>query len=99
MIQSLDLRTGASAVAGHFAAPVGHASAFVLRGAIWVVGGRAGGAPSANIRRFDPRTHAITVAGTLPVPVRDAAVAVVGGTAYLLGGQSPDPTTNVVLLR
>jgi hypothetical protein len=99
LIQALDLRSGAASVAGHLPGALGHANAFVLHGVVWVVGGRVGGAPSDQIERFDPSARTVSRAGTLPVAVRDAAVAVVGDTAYLLGGQSPDPTTNVVMLR
>jgi hypothetical protein len=98
-IQVYDPATAATHIAGRLPVGRSHASALVLAGRLWVVGGRVGGVPSPSIIGVDPITGASVDAGRLPSPIRDAAVVTIGPTGYLLGGQHPLPTTDVVLLR
>jgi Kelch motif len=85
-IQELDTATGRASVAGHLSEPVAHASAVVLNGIIYVLGGRRNGIASDRILRFDPSRHSLVPAGRLPAPVFDAAAGTVSGVAYLAGG-------------
>ncbi len=101
-IQRIDPATGAAAVVGHLPRPMGHATAVVLDGWVFLLGGRSGAVPSATIWRLDPATATVQPAGTLPQAVSDAGSVVVGGTAYLVGGEVTGPTApldTVVVLR
>jgi hypothetical protein len=69
---------------------VSQASAVTLDGFVYVLGGDAGGGPSASILRFDPWADAVAPAGRLPVPlVGGAAAAVRPHFAYLVGATGP----------
>jgi hypothetical protein len=85
-IQEYDAGTGRTSVIGHLPEGVDHASALVLNGVIYLVGGRRNGAASDRILRFDPSRHAVVPAGRLPSPVFDAASGTVAGVGYLAGG-------------
>jgi Kelch motif len=85
-IQEYDTGTGRASVIGHLAQGVDHASAVVLNGVIYLLGGRRSGAPSDRILRFDPSRGATRRAGRLPVPVYDAAAGSAAGVGYLAGG-------------
>ncbi|MGH2937014.1 MAG: Kelch repeat-containing protein [Solirubrobacterales bacterium] len=100
-IQAFDTRSGRASAIGHLAAPLAHASAVVLGGRIYVVGGRLNGSTTDQILRFDPATGTSLRAGRLPEPVQNAAAAVVGGTGYLIGGLTPEEKSlaSIVTLR
>lgn len=100
-IQAFDTRTGRAAVIGHLAAPLAHAPAVVLRGRIYVLGGRLDGSTTDRIIRLDPSNGIAKPVGHLPEPIQNAAAAVVGGVGYLVGGLTPGETTlaSVVALR
>lgn len=101
-IQKIDLASGRSAVAGHLPDAMGHATAIVLDGQIFLLGGRSGTTPSAAIWRLDPTTATLSAAGQLPQAVSDAGSVVTGGAAYLVGGEVTGPTApldTVVVLR
>lgn len=85
-IQEYDNDTGRPSVAGRLPGAVSHASALVLNGAIYLLGGRRNGAASDRILRFEPSRHAVVPAGHLPAPVFDAAAGVASGVGYLAGG-------------
>lgn len=85
-IQRYDPVTHLASVVGRLSQPVSHASAIVLNGAIYLLGGRRQGAASAEILRFDPSRGTAVRAGRLPAPVFDAAAGVAGGVGYLAGG-------------
>jgi Kelch motif len=85
-IQEYDPATHRASIVGRLRQPVSHASALVLGGAIFMLGGRRNGAASAQILRFDPSHGGAVRAGRLPAPVFDAAAGVVGGVGYLAGG-------------
>jgi hypothetical protein len=81
---------------------MGHATALILDGEIFVLGGRSGTVPSATIFRLDPASGALTLAGQLPRAVSDAGSVVVGGVGYLVGGEitgPAEPLDTVVALR
>ena len=82
-------------------AALSHASAVVLGGAIYVIGGYVDNKLSTQILRFDPATNQVTVAGSLPAVVSDAGAVVVGTTAYLIGGEGTErrAITSVYALR
>jgi hypothetical protein len=101
-VQKVDLLSGRVSVAGRLPRPLGHATAVVVAGQIFVVGGRAGTVPSATIWRLDPANGSLAAAGLLPEPVSDAGSVVVGGVGYLVGGEvtgPAEPLDTVVVLR
>jgi hypothetical protein len=85
-IQEYDTGTGRASVAGHLPQAVAHASAVVLNGVIYVLGGRRNGVASDRILRFDSSQHSLAPAGRLPAPVFDAAAGTVSGVGFLAGG-------------
>ena len=101
LIQSYDTETGRSSVVGRLPRRLAHASAVVLDGGIYVLGGRRSGVASDQILHFDPVRRTVAPAGKLPAPVFDAAVATEAGVAYLAGGIGPAGTSvdSVVSVR
>jgi hypothetical protein len=91
-VQRIDLVSGKVTVAGHLPQAMGHATAVVLDGQIFVLGGRSGSVPSAAIWRLDPASGALALAGHLPEAVSDAGSVTVGGVSYLVGGEVTGPT-------
>jgi hypothetical protein len=85
-IQAIDTRSGRAKVIGHLHRPLSHASAVVLGGRIYVLGGRSGENPTDEILSFDPSTERLRSAGHLPFPVTNAAATGVGDIGYLIGG-------------
>jgi Kelch motif len=85
-IQAIDTRGGRARVIGHLDRPLSHASAVVLGGRIYVLGGRSRENPTDEILSFDPSTEEIRLAGHLPFPVTNAAAGGVGAVGYLIGG-------------
>jgi hypothetical protein len=85
-IQEYDGATGRAFVVGHLPQSVDHASAIVLNGVIYLVGGRRNGEASDRILRFDPSRRAVVPAGRLPAPVFDATAGTASGVGYLAGG-------------
>jgi hypothetical protein len=101
-VQKVDLATGRATVVGHLPAPMGHATAVVLAGQIFVLGGRSGTVPNASIWRIDQASGQVVPAGRLPQPVSDAGSVVLGGVGYLVGGELTGPAhplDSVVVLR
>jgi hypothetical protein len=101
-VQRVNLQTGRVTVTGHLPRPTGHATALVLDGHIFVIGGRSGTVPSAAIWRLEPTTGTLAPAGQLPAPVSDAGSVTVGGVGYLVGGEVTGPVSplnTVVALR
>ena len=90
-IQRFDPRTGRTVVVGHLPVTLGHASAVVLGGEIYVLGGRTGTALSSHMWRVNPKTGAVAAAGTLRYPRSDAGAVVLGGRAWLVGGETTGP--------
>jgi hypothetical protein len=88
-------------VAGHLAEPVSHASAVTLDGAIFLLGGRVGGAASDRILRFNPDRKIALPAGRLPQAIYDGAAGTYRGRAYLIGGlgSGGTPLDSVITLR
>jgi N-acetylneuraminic acid mutarotase len=85
-IQEFDPTSGRTRVAGRLPQPVSHASAVVLNGFIYLLGGRRNDAASDQILRFDPARGTVLSAGRLPSPVFDGAAATASGVGYLVGG-------------
>lgn len=100
-VQEVDTTTGTARVVAHLPEALAHASAVVLGGRIFVLGGVVAGRTTAAVLEFHPGSGSFSEAGTLPTPLSDAAVAVAGGVGYLLGGEdaATNPTTAVVELR
>ena len=90
-VQKVDVVSGQVAVVGRLPQPIGHATALLLGGQIFVLGGRSGDVPIATIFRLDPASGALTVAGQLPRAMSDAGAVVVGGVGYLVGGEITGP--------
>jgi hypothetical protein len=101
VVQRVDLQTGGATVVAHLPYTLSHASAALVGGAVYVVGGHVDGRWTDQVARFTPRSGALTVVGHLPRPVSDTAVAVVAPVAYVLGGEvAPNtPVAMVVELR
>ena len=90
-VQRLDVATGAIDTVGTLPTSLSHASAVVLGGQVFLLGGYVDNTKlSDQILRFDPETGATTTVGTLPAPVSDGAAVVIAGRGYLVGGQGPD---------
>ncbi len=98
-IQDVDLAARTARVAGRLPQPLSHATAVVLGGRVYVLGGRLAGQVTDQVWRLDPATAALEPVGRLPRGVSDAAVAVVGDAAYLLGGEVTVPVRDVAVLR
>jgi hypothetical protein len=101
-IQRFDPTTGTSTVIGHLPSPLGHASAVVLDGQVFVAGGRTGDVAQSTIWRIDPRSGACQDVAQLPGARSDAGAVVVNGVGYLLGGELSgpiDPLSSVVELQ
>jgi len=101
-VQRYDPTTRTTEVVGQLPAPLSHASAVVLGGQVWILGGYVSDTPSDQILRFDPATRSVSASGSLPSPVTDAAaVATSVTTALLAGGEGPGRATTdaVVALR
>jgi hypothetical protein len=100
VIQRFDPATGRTSIAGHLPGTLAHASAVVLEGRIYILGGRVDGRTSDQILRFEPGPERTRRVGRLPAPVQNAAAGVVGGVGYLVGGLSPAevPLSSIVTL-
>jgi N-acetylneuraminic acid mutarotase len=100
-VQRYDPGTGATTTVAQLPAPLSHATAVVLGGDVYILGGFVDNRLSAQVLRFDPRTGEVAPAGELAAPWSDGAAVVVGGTGYLVGGEGPDrhATTTVTVLR
>ena len=101
-IQKVDLASGQVSITGRLPRAFGHATALVLDGQIFVLGGRSGTVPSATIWRLDQATGALAAAGQLPEPVSDAGSVALNGVGYLVGGEvtgPAEPLDAVVALR
>lgn len=94
VVQQIDLASGHTAVIGHLPMARTQASALVLGGSIFVLGGATSGGADARMLadalRWDPTAGRFSAAGSLPYPVADAAAVVsADGHGYLVGGESP----------
>jgi N-acetylneuraminic acid mutarotase len=90
-VQRFDTRRGVVDTVAQLPTSLSHASAVVLRGRVFVLGGYVDNSRlSDQVLRFDPATGASTPVGALPAPVSDAAAVVVRGRGYLVGGQGAD---------
>ena len=88
---------------GSLPAPLTHAAAAALGGAVYVIGGRttlAGGQTRA-ILSVDPSTGAVRRAGQLPRGLSDAVAVTDGNRILVIGGRDADgrPTDEVVALE
>jgi N-acetylneuraminic acid mutarotase len=92
-VQRFDTERGVVDTVAQLPTSLSHASAVVLRGRVFLLGGYVDNSTLSNqIVRFDPATGSSTAVGTLPAPVSDAAAVVVGGRGYLVGGEGADRT-------
>jgi N-acetylneuraminic acid mutarotase len=98
-VQRYDPSNGTTQVVAQLPASLSHASAVVLGGQVWVLGGFVDDTPSPQVLRFDPSTATVSAAGSLPAPVTDgAAVATGPTTGYLVGGEGPGRTTTAAVV-
>jgi hypothetical protein len=100
-VQRLDVASGAIDTVATLPTSLSHASAIVLGGQVFVLGGYVDNTKlSGQILRFDPATGATTSVGALPAPVSDAAAVVIGTRGYLVGGQGADraPLASVTVI-
>jgi hypothetical protein len=100
VVQRFDTATGRASIVGHLPGTLAHASAVVLAGRIYILGGRVDGRTSDQILRFEPGPARARRVGRLPAPVQNAAAGVVGGVGYLVGGLNPAeaPLSSIVAL-
>jgi N-acetylneuraminic acid mutarotase len=101
VVERVDLQTGNATVIAQLPYTLSHASAAVIGGAVYIVGGHVDGQWTDQVARFTPINGTLQVVGHLPRPVSDTAIAVVGQTAYVLGGEAAPntPVATVVELR
>jgi hypothetical protein len=98
-VQRYDPARHTTEVVAHVPAPLSHASAVVLGGQVWILGGFVNDTPSTQILRFDPRTNEVSAAGTLPAALTDAAgVATSSSRGLLVGGEGPGRTTTAAVV-
>jgi N-acetylneuraminic acid mutarotase len=100
-VQRFDTELGVVDTVAQLPTPLSHASAVVLRGQVFLLGGFVDDSRlSDQIVRFDPATGASATVGTLPAPVSDTAAVVVGDRGYLVGGRGADrvPRATVTVL-
>jgi non-specific serine/threonine protein kinase len=99
-VQRYDPATGTTQVVAELPTPLSHASAVLLGGRVYVVGGYVNNVASAQVLAFDPSAGTFTPAGDLDAPRTDAGVVTIGDTGYLVGGESADgAVATVTLLR
>ena len=98
-IQSVDLESGSARVVANLPATLAHASAVMLGGTIFVLGGREGGSPGRDILAFDPDTGKVSVAGRLPAPLTNSAAATFSDAGYLVGGLDANTSAVASVLR
>jgi N-acetylneuraminic acid mutarotase len=102
VVQRLDTASGKIDVVARLPTSLSHASAMVLGGQVFVVGGYINNTQlSDQIVRFDPATATTAVAGHLPAPISDAGAAVIGNRGFLVGGQGTDraPVASVTTIN
>ena len=100
-VQRFDTASGVVDTVAQLPTSLSHATAVVLRGQVFLLGGYVENTRLSNqILRFDPASGTAAPAGTLPAPVSDAAAVVVAGRGYLVGGQGEDraPRATVTIL-
>lgn len=98
-IQTVDLATGRTRIAGKLAASLAHASAVELGGTIFILGGRENGSAGQDILAFDPATGKTSQAGRLPEPLTNAAAASFSDAGYLVGGLDANTAAVPSVLR
>jgi hypothetical protein len=86
------------AVIGRMPKPISHASAMVIGGRLFIVGGRSAGTAQDGIWQVDPSTGMTQLMARLPQPVSDFALAVVGGVGYAIGGETDTQITSIVAI-
>lgn len=74
-----------------------HLAVVVVDGAIWAIGGRAGGANHARVDIYDPDEDTWRDGPELPQGTSGAAEAFVAGWIYISGGE--DPTRGLIVDR
>jgi N-acetylneuraminic acid mutarotase len=100
-VQRLDSATGAIETVSRLPTSLSHASAVVLGGSVYLLGGYVDNTKLSNqILRFDPASGTATSVGTLPAPRSDAAAVVIRDRGYLVGGQGTDraPMSTVTII-
>ena len=103
-VQRFDTATGAIDMVAKLPTSLSHASAMVLRGHVYLLGGYIDNTTlSSQVLAFDPATGSSSSVGTLPAAVSDAAAVVIGRRGYLVGGQgtdrAPRATVTIVTAR
>jgi hypothetical protein len=100
-VQRYDTQRGVVDTVAQLPASLSHASAVVLRGQVFLLGGYVDNSRlSDQVLRFDPATGTTTTVGRLPAPVSDAGAIALDGRAYLVGGEGADraPRATVTVL-
>ncbi len=91
VVQRLDTANGKIEIVAQLPTSLSHASAMVLDGQVFVVGGYVNNTQlSDQVLRFNPTSATTEVAGHLPTPISDAAAAVIANRGFLVGGQATD---------
>jgi non-specific serine/threonine protein kinase len=99
-VQRVDVAAGGARVVGQLPSAVTEATAFVLRGGVYLAGGRSSAGRVLNtISRVDLDTGRLTPVGTLPVPMANTSAATVGDTVYLVGGEGVRRLVSVLAVR
>ena len=91
VVQRLDTANGKIEIVAQLPTSLSHASAMVLDGQVFVVGGYVNNTQlSDQVLRFNLTSATTEVAGHLPIPISDAAAAVIANRGFLVGGQGTD---------
>ena len=101
-VQRLDVVSGTIDRVAKLPTSLSHASAVVLAGKVYLLGGYVSNTQLSNqVLRFDPATGVTTSVGALPAPLSDGAAVVIGKQGYLVGGQGADrePVATVTKIR
>jgi hypothetical protein len=86
LVQAVDLRTGRVRVAGELPEPVSGASAALLDGSLYVLGGEGPSGPNDVVLGYDPKTQRFLPEGWLPFALAFAGAVSFGNVVYLAGG-------------
>lgn len=95
-IQSVNVTTGATAIAGRLPVSLSGESVFSLGGAVFVAGGRSGASYRNQIDSLNPATGALARSALLPEGLAAAATARIGTSVYLVGGENPAQLKTVI---
>lgn len=88
LVQAVDVRTGRTRAVGELPEPLAGASAALLDGSLYVLGGDSPSGAQDAVLGYDPRTGRFALEGRLPYPLAYAAAASFGDVVDVAGGDA-----------